>query len=141
MQLPGHRSWYFGGLWLRKKGTALKAVHVTSVRRDIPIMGNIPAKQTAASGYTGRRTSAFQEPPSHEKALGLLVPLLLMVKTEAGVDIFCLSLHWQPLSSPVDGLQDGVQKGKALPTVMEDQVRDHLRNLNIWDLTRCIPES
>jgi len=25
-----------------------------------------------------------------------------------------------PCPSPVDGLQDGVQKGKALPTVMED---------------------
>jgi len=27
------------------------------------------------------------------------------------------------------------------PTVREDQVRDHLRNLNIWDLMTCIPAS
>jgi len=36
-----------------------------------------------------------------------------------------------PCSSSVDGLQDGVWRGKSLPTVKEDQVRDHLRNLNI----------
>jgi len=35
-----------------------------------------------------------------------------------------------PHPSQVDGLQDGVQRGKDLPTVMEDQVQDHLRNLN-----------
>jgi len=31
----------------------------------------------------------------------------------------------------IDELQDGVQRGKALPTIMEDHVQDHLRNLNI----------
>jgi len=36
-----------------------------------------------------------------------------------------------PRLSPVDGLKDGVQRGKALPTVAEDQVWDHLRNLNM----------
>jgi len=36
-----------------------------------------------------------------------------------------------PHPSQVNGLQDGDQRGKALPTVREDQVRDHLRNLNI----------
>jgi len=37
-----------------------------------------------------------------------------------------------PLPSPApDGLQDGDQRGKAPPTVTEDQVPDHLRNLNI----------
>ena len=36
-----------------------------------------------------------------------------------------------PHPTPVDGLQDGVQRGKALPTVTEDQVQGHLRNLNI----------
>jgi len=36
-----------------------------------------------------------------------------------------------PHPSLVDGLQDGDQRGKAPPTVREDQVRDHLRNLNI----------
>jgi len=33
--------------------------------------------------------------------------------------------------SPGDGLQGGDQKGKGPPTVREDQVQDHLRNLNI----------
>jgi len=32
---------------------------------------------------------------------------------------------------PVDGLQDGDQRGKALPTVSEDQGWDDLRNLNV----------
>jgi len=36
-----------------------------------------------------------------------------------------------PCPSPVDGLQDRDQRGKAPPTVREDQVRDHLRNLNV----------
>jgi len=36
-----------------------------------------------------------------------------------------------PWSSPVGGLQDGDQRGKTLPTVTEDQVHDHLRNLNV----------
>jgi len=36
-----------------------------------------------------------------------------------------------PCPSPVDGLQNGNQRGKPPPTVMEDQVRDHLRNLNV----------
>jgi len=36
-----------------------------------------------------------------------------------------------PQPSPVDGLQYGDQRGKALPTVREDQVRDLLRNLNV----------
>jgi len=35
-----------------------------------------------------------------------------------------------PHPSPVDGLQDGDWRGVAPPTVREDQVRDHLRNLN-----------
>ena len=38
-----------------------------------------------------------------------------------------LSLH----PSRVDGLQDRDERGKAPPTVREDQVHDHLRNLNI----------
>jgi len=33
--------------------------------------------------------------------------------------------------SPVDGLQDGDQRGKAPPIVREDQVHDYLRNLNV----------
>jgi len=33
--------------------------------------------------------------------------------------------------STVDELQDGDQRGKAPPTVTEDQLRDHLRNLNV----------
>jgi len=36
-----------------------------------------------------------------------------------------------PQPSQVNGLQDRDQKGKDSPTVREDQVRDHLRNLNI----------
>jgi len=36
-----------------------------------------------------------------------------------------------PRPSPVDGLQDGDQRGKAPPTVKEDQFHDHLRNRNI----------
>jgi len=46
---------------------------------------------------------------------------------------FCLCLHWQPLSSPLlfDEMQDGDQRGKALPTVKEDQVQDHLRKVNV----------
>jgi len=36
-----------------------------------------------------------------------------------------------PSPPPVDGLQDGDQRGKAPPTVREDQVSDHLRNLNV----------
>jgi len=42
---------------------------------------------------------------------------------------FTGSLSPQP--SRVDGPQDGDEGDKALPTVREDQVRDHLRNLNI----------
>jgi len=37
--------------------------------------------------------------------------------------LFCLSLHWQPLSLPLPS--------QWTPTVREDQVQDHLRNLNI----------
>jgi len=33
--------------------------------------------------------------------------------------------------STADGLQDGVRRDKVLPTVTEDQVCDHLRNLNV----------
>jgi len=36
-----------------------------------------------------------------------------------------------PHPSQVNGLQHGDQKGKASPTVREDQVQDHLRNLNV----------
>jgi len=43
--------------------------------------------------------------------------------------VFTGSLSPHPF--PVDGLQDGDQRGKALLTVMEDQVWDHLRNLNV----------
>jgi len=35
-----------------------------------------------------------------------------------------------PHPSRVNEPQDGVQRGKVSPTVREDQVRDHLRNLN-----------
>ena len=40
-----------------------------------------------------------------------------------------------PHPSTVDKLQDGDQRGKALPGVTEDQLRDHLRNLNIHKST------
>jgi len=36
-----------------------------------------------------------------------------------------------PCPSPAEGQQDGDQKGKAPPTVREDQVWDRLRYLNI----------
>ena len=36
-----------------------------------------------------------------------------------------------PCLSRVHGLQDGVQRGQVPPTVTEDQVWDHLRNLNV----------
>ena len=39
--------------------------------------------------------------------------------------------NFSPCCSPVDQLQDGDQRGKAPPTVKEDQVHDHLRILNI----------
>jgi len=45
------------------------------------------------------------------------------------VPVFTGSLP--PHLSRVGGLQDGDQGGKAPPTVKEDQVRDHLRNLNV----------
>lgn len=58
-QLPVHRSSYFGGHWMRKKGITMKAVHTTSVSREIPIRGNVPAKQTAASGYPRKENICF----------------------------------------------------------------------------------
>jgi len=36
-----------------------------------------------------------------------------------------------PHPSQINGLQDGDQRGKGPPTVREDQVQDHLRNLNV----------
>ena len=44
--------------------------------------------------------------------------------------VFIGNLSPRPPPAP-DGLQDGDQRGKAPPTVTEDQVPDHLRNLNI----------
>jgi len=41
------------------------------------------------------------------------------------------TVNLSPRPSPADGLQDGDQGNKALPTVTEDQVQEHLRNLNI----------
>jgi len=41
------------------------------------------------------------------------------------------SANLSPCPSPVDGLQDGDQGGKAPPTVREEEVRDQLRNMNI----------
>lgn len=58
-QLPGHRSLYFGGHWMRKKSITMKAVHTMSIRREIPIRGNVPAKQTAASGYPRKENICF----------------------------------------------------------------------------------
>ena len=58
------------------------------------------------------------------------------------VSVFTGNLSPHP--SPVDGLQDGDQRGKAPPTVREEKVQDRLRNLNVQslqDLMRCIPES
>jgi len=45
------------------------------------------------------------------------------------VSVFTANLSPRP--SPVDGLQDGDQRGKALPAVTEDEVRDYVRNLKI----------
>jgi len=42
-----------------------------------------------------------------------------------------------PHPSPVDGLQDGDQRGKVAPTVSEDEVCDHLRNVNIRKSMSC----
>jgi len=41
------------------------------------------------------------------------------------------SENLSPHLSRVDGSQDGDQECKVPPTVREDQVRDHLRNLNV----------
>jgi len=43
--------------------------------------------------------------------------------------VFTSNLSSRP--SPVDGLQDGDQRGKAPPTAREDQVQEHLRNLKM----------
>jgi len=43
--------------------------------------------------------------------------------------VFTGSLSPRPF--PADALQDGDQSGKAPPTVREDQIRDHLKNLNV----------
>jgi len=61
--------------------------------------------------------------------------LVSIYEEKAGVldNIFALvfTVNICPCPSRADGLQDGVRRGKAPPTVMEDLVRDHLRNLNI----------
>ena len=51
-------------------------------------------------------------------------------KAEEFNNIFAsvFTTNLSPHPSPVDGLQDGVQGGKAPPTVKEDQVWDHLPN-------------
>jgi len=61
-----------------------------------------------------------------------------LVSTDEGkaevLDNFFASVftdNLSPCPSPVDGPQDGDHRGKAPPTVREDQVHDHLRNLNI----------
>jgi len=41
-----------------------------------------------------------------------------------------------PRPSPAEGLQDGDQGGNDPPTVREDQVHDHLRNLNVYKSMR-----
>jgi len=49
-----------------------------------------------------------------------------------------------PRPSPADGLQDGDQGCKVPPSIREDQVRDHLSNLNIQKSTgpdKMHPES
>jgi len=54
-------------------------------------------------------------------------------KTEVLKKIFAsvFTSNLSPHPSPVDRLQGGFQRGKALPTVREHQADDHLRNLNI----------
>lgn len=37
----------------------MKAVHTMSVKREIPIRGNVPAKKTAASGYLRKEDMCF----------------------------------------------------------------------------------
>jgi len=39
----------------------------------------------------------------------------------------------------MDGLQDRDWRSKVLPTVREDQVRDHLRNLNMQKSDKMYP--
>lgn len=53
--------------------------------------------------------------------------------------LLCLSLCWHShfsLTSRVNGPQDRVWESKVPPTAIEDQVRDHLRNLNIHQSIR-----
>ena len=59
-------------------------------------------------------------------------------KAEVLNNFFPLSLHRQPLSLPLPSrwTQDGDEGGKAPPTLREDQVCDHLRNLNIYKSKR-----
>jgi len=54
-------------------------------------------------------------------------------KAEVLNNIFAsvFTANLSPYPFQTDGLQDGDQRGKAPPTVREDQVCDHLRNLNI----------
>lgn len=78
---------------MRKKGIAMKAVHTKSIRREIQDrVRSLPSKLRQVDTQ-GRRISAFQGPPLQGKALGLLVHLLLTLKTGVGVDTSWMFSH------------------------------------------------
>lgn len=81
----GHRSWYCGARSLGEKGITVRVVHTMSVGREIPIRGNVPAKQIAMTGYPRNENIDFS------RTIRLLVPPLLMVKAGVGVDMSVLA--------------------------------------------------
>lgn len=74
---------------MRKKGITMKAVHIASIRREIPLRGNVTAKRNAASGYPRKENICFSRNTIAWEGSG---PLLLMVKTGAGVEISVLDV-------------------------------------------------
>lgn len=81
----GHRSCYCGARSLGEKGITIGVVHTMAVGREIPIRGNVPAKQITTSGYPRNEKINFS------RTIRLLVPPLLMEKAGAGVEISVLA--------------------------------------------------
>jgi len=86
----------------------------------------------ASTGYVSQKKKVKESVPLQMNKNGNLVSTD-EEKVEALNKIFAsvFTGNLSPRSSPVDGLQDGDQRGTAPPTVKEGQVRNPLRNMNI----------
>jgi len=130
-----HRQWKQAQVFweeYRDIGSVLTLVRKAKVQLELNLARDTKNNKKGFYSYVSQKKKVKEGIPPLMRKSGKLVTTgdkkaEILNNISASVFTGSLSSH----TSQVDGPQDGAWGSKVLPTVREDQVHDHLRNLNI----------